>query len=89
MTKIEEIEASGGVEAVARAMLENTGIWGDFEVRGYRERERDIHTHTPLSAVPLAVAEVALDLHKHKLALGLALDHFRWVLVFWQSRLIG
>jgi hypothetical protein len=33
LTKIEEIEAGGGVEAVARAMLGGASIWGDLEVR--------------------------------------------------------
>lgn len=34
ISKIEQVEAEGGVEAVARAVWGNEGIWGDMQVRG-------------------------------------------------------
>lgn len=36
LTKIKDIEANGGVEAVGRAMVGGAGIWGDLEVRACR-----------------------------------------------------
>lgn len=33
LNKIEDLEATGGVEAAGRALVDGTGIWADMEVR--------------------------------------------------------